>query len=82
MADDLRTILPEILKKQNEAVAAQMELFAQLEALRLTLHTLDARANPIFEQVLRGTRDKYAQELQRLQAEIEYARSTASKLVH
>ena len=78
---DLKNILLAILKKQQESSAILADIFAHMEALRLTLYALDARSGGIFQQALASTHGKYAQELARIQAELELLNATVSRIV-
>jgi hypothetical protein len=82
MKDDLKEILLAILKRQHEAAAFSSLILADLETLTLMFRAMHPEAVGLLEKALLANRDKFAQERDRIQAEIELLKATVSKLVH
>jgi hypothetical protein len=78
---EVRDILVAILKKQQESAAFLTTVLADVETLRLMFSAAHPQLHDRLSKALAANRDRYAQELQKQQAELELLNATVSKWV-
>jgi len=82
MPENLGNILITVLKTQNEQSALLTSLCADVEVLTMTFYQFAPAFAPNLAKALAANRERYAEEIQRKQAELELLRADVSRIVH